>query len=53
MNPFPVAHTTWNEGRFKIYNSRPIDTDKHGQPAKSLTKQKSLVVATGSGALEL
>lgn len=40
MNPFPVAHTTWNEGRFKIYNSRPIDTDKHGQYSEIIDKTK-------------
>ncbi|MEG1283765.1 MAG: methionyl-tRNA formyltransferase, partial [Lactococcus sp.] len=54
MNPFPVAHTTWNEGRFKIYDSRPIDTEKNGQAGEIIDKtKKSLVVATGSGALEL
>ncbi|MCO7181009.1 methionyl-tRNA formyltransferase [Lactococcus formosensis] len=54
MNPFPVAHTLWNQGRFKIYNSRPIDTEKQGQPGEIIDKtKKSLIVATGSGALEL
>ncbi|WP_042753046.1 methionyl-tRNA formyltransferase [Lactococcus garvieae] len=54
MNPFPVAHTLWNEGRFKIYASRPVETEKSGQPGQIIDKtKKSLLVATGSGALEL
>lgn len=54
MNPFPVAHTLWNEGRFKIYDSRPVETDRNGQPGQVIEKtKKTLLVATGSGALEL
>ncbi|HAP14846.1 MAG TPA: methionyl-tRNA formyltransferase, partial [Lactococcus sp.] len=46
--------TTWNEGRFKIYDSRPVNTDKHGHPGEIIDKtKKTLLVATGSGALEL
>lgn len=25
MNPFPVAHTTWNGERFKIYETKVVD----------------------------
>ena len=52
MNPFPVAHTLWNDGRFKIYASRLVEGS--GQAGEILEKtKKSLKVATGSGALEL
>ncbi|MFC4651306.1 methionyl-tRNA formyltransferase [Lactococcus nasutitermitis] len=55
MNPFPVAHTTWQNERFKIYESKMTETDNlTAQPGEILEKtKKTLKIATGNGALEL
>lgn len=52
MNPFPVAHSTWNGERFKIYESR--ETAGVGEPGEIIEKtKKGLTVACGTGALKL
>ncbi|MGT2832310.1 methionyl-tRNA formyltransferase [Streptococcus halotolerans] len=52
LNPWPIAHTIWNDKRFKIYEVELVEG--HGQPGQIIEKtKKSLVVATGDGALLL
>lgn len=52
MNPWPVAHTLWQGGRFKIYEVELADGD--GQPGEILEiGKRQLFVATGEGALAL
>lgn len=52
MNPWPVAHTLWQGGRFKIYEAELADGD--GQPGEILEiGKRQLLVATGKGALAL
>ena len=52
MNPWPVAHTLWQGGRFKIYEAELADGD--GQPGEILEiGKRQLLVATGAGALAL
>ena len=52
MNPWPVAHTLWQGGRFKIYEAELADGD--GQPGGILEiGKRQLLVATGEGALAL
>ena len=52
MNPWPVAHTLWQGGRFKIYEAELADGD--GQPGEILEiGKRQLFVATGEGALAL
>ena len=52
MNPWPVAHTLWQGGRFKIYEAELADGD--GQPGEILEiGKRQLLVATGEGALAL
>lgn len=59
MNPFPVAHTTWNGERFKIYETKVSEniTDSSVsdlQPGQVVEKTKKVLkVATGQGVLEL
>ena len=59
MNPFPVAHTTWNDERFKIYETKVSEniTDSSVsdlQPGQVVEKTKKVLkVATGKGVLEL
>ncbi|KXT71750.1 Methionyl-tRNA formyltransferase [Streptococcus gordonii] len=50
MNPWPVAHTLWQGGRFKIYEAELADGE--GQPGEILEiGKRQLLVATGEGAL--
>ena len=52
MNPWPVAHTLWQGGRFKIYEAELADGD--GQPGEILEiGKRQLLAATGEGALAL
>ncbi|MBM7636787.1 methionyl-tRNA formyltransferase [Streptococcus saliviloxodontae] len=52
MYPWPVAHTLLDGNRFKIYEAEL--TDGEGTPGQIIEKtKKSLVVATGSGAIAL
>ncbi|MEQ9811010.1 methionyl-tRNA formyltransferase [Streptococcus jiangjianxini] len=52
LNPWPIAHTIWNDKRFKIYEVELVEG--HGQPGQIIEKtKKTLVVATGDGALSL
>ena len=52
MNPWPVAHTLWQGGRFKMYEAELADGD--GQPGEILEiGKRQLLVATGEGALAL
>lgn len=59
MHPFPVAHTTWNGERFKIYETKVSEniTDSSVsdlQPGQVVEKTKKVLkVATGKGVLEL
>ena len=55
MNPFPVAHTTWNGERFKIYETKVADDSVSNLQAGEIVEKtkKSLKVATGEGLLEL
>lgn len=59
MNPFPVAHTTWNGERFKIYETKVSEniTDSSVsdlQPGQVVEKTKKVLkVVTGKGVLEL
>ena len=55
MNPFPVAHTTWNGERFKIYETKVVDDSVGNLQAGEIVEKtkKSLKVATGEGLLEL
>ena len=50
MNPWPVAHTLWQGGRFKIYEAELADGE--GRPGEILEiGKRQLLVATGEGAL--
>lgn len=52
MNPWPVAHTLWQGGRFKIYEASPVEGQ--GQPGQVLAvSKKELILGTGQGALSL
>ncbi|MFU2164288.1 methionyl-tRNA formyltransferase [Streptococcus pluranimalium] len=52
LNPWPIAHTLWNDQRFKIAEVELVDGQ--GQPGEIIAKtKKTLVVATGAGALSL
>ncbi|MBN2958218.1 MAG: methionyl-tRNA formyltransferase [Streptococcus gordonii] len=52
MNPWPVSHTLWQGGRFKIYEAELEDGE--GQPGEILEiGKRQLLVATGEGALAL
>lgn len=52
MYPWPVAHTMWNGERFKIYEA--VEVEGNGQPGQVIERtKKSLVIATGQGALSL
>ncbi len=52
MNPWPVAHTIWRGGRFKVYESQVVEGQ--GEPGQVLVKsKKELVVAAGQGAISL
>lgn len=52
MNPWPVAHTLWQDKRLKIYEAEVAEGQ--GNPGCILEKGKRhLLVATGQGALKL
>ncbi|HEQ4590865.1 TPA: methionyl-tRNA formyltransferase [Streptococcus pyogenes] len=52
MNPWPVAHTFLEGQRLKIYEAQPAEGE--GLPGQVIVKtKKSLVIATGQGALSL
>lgn len=52
MYPWPVAHTLWKGGRFKVYQAKPCEG--RGKPGEILALHKNeIVVATGEGALAL
>ncbi|SDB31450.1 methionyl-tRNA formyltransferase [Streptococcus henryi] len=52
MYPWPVAHTLLDGNRFKIYEAQLAEGQ--GQPGQIIEKtKKSLLVATGSGAISL
>ncbi len=52
MYPWPVAHTLLDGNRFKLYEV--VMAEGQGQPGQIIAKtKKTLVVATGSGAIEL
>ncbi|SNU97840.1 Methionyl-tRNA formyltransferase [Megamonas hypermegale] len=55
LNSWPIAYTTLNGKKFKIWQTKIIDTDTTGKtPGQiiDLTK-KGIIVATGNGAIEL
>ena len=52
MNPWPVAHTMWQDKRFKIFEVAEVEGQ--GSPGQVLSKtKKELVIATGNGAVSL
>lgn len=52
LYPWPVAHTTWKDARFKIYEAELAEGQ--GQAGQVIEKtKKSLVVATKEGAISL
>lgn len=52
MYPWPVAHTLLDGNHFKLYEV--VMAEGQGQPGQIIAKtKKTLVVATGSGAIEL
>ena len=52
LSPWPVAHTLLDGKRFKIYEATLAEG--HGKPGEIIEKgKKSLVVATGNGAISL
>lgn len=52
MNPWPVAHTFLEGQRLKIYEAQLVEGE--GLPGQVIVKtKKSLVIATGQGALSL
>lgn len=52
LYPWPVAHTLLDSKRFKIYEATLAEG--HGKPGEIIEKgKKSLVVATGNGAISL
>lgn len=55
LNSWPIAYTTLNGKKFKIWQTKIIDTDTTGKtPGQiiDLTK-KGIIVATGNGTIEL
>lgn len=55
LNSWPIAYTTLNGKKFKIWQTKIIDTDTTGKtPGQiiNLTK-KGIIVATGNGTIEL
>ncbi len=57
LNSWPIAYTTLNNKKFKIWQTRPLSTEKISDSVKpgqviKLTKN-SIIVACGSGAVEL
>ncbi|GFH41818.1 methionyl-tRNA formyltransferase [Lactococcus hodotermopsidis] len=52
MSPWPVAHTTWQNARFKLHNVALVDGEGTSGSVIEKTK-KSLLVATGKGAISL
>lgn len=52
MYPWPVAHTLFDNNRFKVYEV--VEVDGSGIPGQIIEKtKKTLVVAAGSGAISL
>ena len=52
LNPWPIAHTLWQDKRFKIYELEMVDGQ--GEPGCVIERtKKSLVVATGQNAVSL
>ena len=51
FNPWPTAWTTLAGERMKVHRTRVVEGD--GEPGRVLSASKSIVVGTGSGALEL
>lgn len=55
LNSWPIAYTTLNDKKFKIWQTKIVDADTTGKtPGQiiDLTK-KGIIVATGNGAIEL
>lgn len=52
MYPWPVAHTYWQGGRFKIQEA--LEVEGSGRPGQVIEKtKKTLVIACGSSAISL
>lgn len=52
MYPWPVAHTYWQGGRFKIQEA--LEVEVSGRPGQVIEKtKKTLVIACGSSAISL
>lgn len=52
LNPWPIAHTTYNDQSMKIYESRMLDENCHKDPGTILSVDKNgLKVACGEGTL--
>jgi methionyl-tRNA formyltransferase len=52
LNPWPIAHTTYNDQCMKIYESRILDEKGHKDPGTILSVDKNgLKVACGEGTL--
>ncbi|ESV54993.1 methionyl-tRNA formyltransferase [Streptococcus agalactiae LMG 14747] len=52
LNPWPIAHTIWNNKRFKVSEITPVEGE--GEPGQVIVKtKKELIVATGDGAVSL
>ncbi|MDY4510662.1 methionyl-tRNA formyltransferase [Streptococcus hyovaginalis] len=52
LNPWPIAHTIWNNKRFKVSEIAPVEGE--GEPGQVIVKtKKELIVATGDGAVSL
>ncbi|MFA7636539.1 MAG: methionyl-tRNA formyltransferase [Monoglobales bacterium] len=53
LNPWPVAYIPTNKGILKVYTSKVIDKDSVGKAGEILKKEKSLIVQTAKGKIEL
>ena len=51
FNPWPIAWTTLSGERMKVHRTRLVEGD--AAPGRILSASKSIVVGTGSGAIEL
>ena len=52
LNPWPIAHTTYNEQSMKIYESKVINEDSNKEPGTIINVSKEgMKVSCGKGVL--
>ena len=53
LSPKPCAYTLWGETLIKLYRSKVLQNSQAGAPGEILRADGTLVVSTGSGAVEV